>query len=259
VLQSQWDTVLERDGPGAKLVIRLGLRVIKGIVEDEARAVITHREEGGPFADVSTLFARTGISLKTQRALSKAGALDALTTHRRQALWQSLIKKPPLLQLAGDEKVPQGLKAPSADEKMRMDLAHTGISVDDHPMRVVREWMATQGRKGGEGIPSPIITLQERPHGSWVACAGLVIGRQRPGTASGTTFITLEDETGMANVIVWARDFEKWRKVAATSRFMWVGGVLERQDEALHLIAKKVRSLDEPWLMQMGLKSRDFR
>jgi error-prone DNA polymerase len=256
VTRSFWDCTLERDEAEGPLCLRLGMRVIKGMPEEEGQKVVAIRERGGPYDDVSTLFARTGISLKGQRALSKAGALDGLVTHRRQALWQSMVKKPPLLKFAGDESMPPGLKLPNADEKMRLDIAHTGIAVDDHPMRLVRQWM--RERKDPD-IPSPIRTLMEKKHGTWASAAGLVIGRQRPGTASGTTFITLEDETGMANIIVWSRDFERWRKVAATSRFMWVGGTLERQNEALHLIAKKMRSLDEAWLSRLGLKSRDFR
>jgi error-prone DNA polymerase len=237
VNQSAWDCTLERrdllddgmpDGE-SPLCLRMGLRLVKGLNADEADRVTLDRLLRGPYRDAHDVFRRAGLSLKGQRALATAGALDDISDHRRSAIWTAMVKEPPLFARLTDDSVRGALRAPSDLEVLELDFAGTGVSLDDHPMRHVREWIRhklahDEKRRGWKRTLLTASEVQNAPHQTKGVTAGLVTGRQRPGTADGTCFVTLDDETGMTNVVVWGRDFERWRQTVVTSTFLLVEG-----------------------------------
>ena len=265
---SSWDCTLHRDGPresvGARepLTMRLGLRQVKSVGEDMGRAMVAERERHGRFVDVNDASFRCGFNLKVQRALARGGAFDSITPHRRSAVWNSLVKRPPLLARLPDDEVTAVLPPPSAQEILMMDYAQVGLSIGDHPMRHLRPGLAERLREGRfPGAPWLRRGTKDTPAGrgetllsakevgnarnnSVGIVAGLVIGRQRPGTADGTCFVTLEDETGNLNIVIWGRDFERWRRVVVTSSFMLIRGRIERQGIVLHVIALDVAPIN---------------
>jgi error-prone DNA polymerase len=253
---SEWDCVLEPSG-GAHPDIRLGLRLIKGLREDVGRAIADERRARGSFGDVNDLVRRCALDKKARAVLAKAGALDALTPHRRASVWAAMGSAPPLLRTL-KEDLSGALPAPHASEVLLLDYESTGLSLTDHPMRHMRAsvGVAADGR--------PVLDsrgVKETPHGTRALVCGLVIGRQRPGTADGTCFVTLEDEHGLVNVVVWGRDFEKWRKTVVTSTFLLVEGVVERQGIVVHVIAHGVRAVEprmESAQLDLPFASRDF-
>jgi error-prone DNA polymerase len=185
-------------------------------------------------------------------ALAAAGALASITGHRRQAAWDvtGIHPRPPVL--AGtliDERVPQLLPPTEADDIVA-DYATLGLTLGRHPLallrpRLTRMRMATAAQ------------IRDMPQGRLTRAAGLVIGRQRPDTASGVIFVTLEDETGMVNVVVWRTVSESQRRELLGSHLMAVHGVIERQGEVVHLVAGRL--VDHSHLLGGLLtRSRDF-
>ncbi len=246
VNHSAWDHTLEG---GA---LRVGLRLVRGLSEELGRAVQAERAAHGPFADVSDVSRRLaragrGLDKRALGALARAGAFDTLAAHRRAAVWASMSAhdQPPLLRHLPDDDVRGLLAPPPAAELLLLDYQGTGVSLDDHPMRHVRAALPPE-------LSGALTSAQvaKAPHGSRVRTLGLVIGRQRPGTADGTCFVTLEDEHGHVNVIVWGRDFDRWRSTVVNAHFLLVDGVIERQADGarpearsghvVHLIAHAV-------------------
>jgi error-prone DNA polymerase len=223
------------------LSLRLGLRLVKGLREDVARAIAAARQQGA-FIDVGDVVRRCRLDKRARVALAKSGAFDALAGHRRAAMWQAMDPRPPLLARLPDE--PASLAPPSSSEVLTLDYATVGLSVSDHPMRHVRPLVEARLRERARGRRAPVLldsrAVQQVRHGTRASVCGLVIGRQRPGTADGTCFLTLEDEYGMVNVVVWGRDFERQRVVIVTSRFVVVEAVIEREGLVVHAIARAV-------------------
>ena len=181
-----------------------------------------------------------GLDKKAAGTLARAGAFDSLTPHRRAAVWASMSAHatPPLLRHLPDDDV-RGVLAPPPDaELLLLDYHGTGVSLSDHPMRHVRAALPQQLR---DALTSAEVSKAR--HGSKVRAVGLVIGRQRPGTSDGTCFVTLEDEHGHVNVIVWGRDFDRWRATVVNAQFLLVDGVVERQGLVVHLIAHGVTAV----------------
>lgn len=267
---SDWDCSLERDpdphrsGDDAKtaepLRLRLGLRLVKGLGEEEGRRIEEERKARGTFKDVNDVLRRCRVSLKAQQALARAGAFDDITTHRRAAIWNAMVSQPPLLQYVRDVDVERAIEAPEQLDLLQMDYAHTGVSVDDHPMRHLRPELPDILRRLSPGLERQrCLTAKETAavsHKTRAVVVGLVTGRQRPGTADGTCFVTLEDETGMSNVVVWGRDFERWRTAIVTSPFLAVEGVVEREGIVVHFIAKAVHGFRPQ--ANLARRSRDF-
>jgi len=256
--ESDWDSTLERDRAGGPLVLRLGLRLVKGLSFDEAMRVTDARRERA-FRDVSDVFARAALTMKAQDVLARAGALDGLTTHRRAAVWRAMHKEAPLFRAVSDDAGGRAFPVPNARDVIELDYASTGLSVDDHPMAHLRASLESEERRRGRRLVSARDVQERVPHKTRIVTAGLVIGRQRPGTADGTCFVTLEDETGLVNVVVWGRDFEAWRLAIVTSSFLRVTGRVEREGIVVHLIADGVEKIlasadDEPF----PYRSRDF-
>jgi error-prone DNA polymerase len=240
---SAWDCVLEDDDGGPAL--RLGLRVVKGLREETARGLVDERAVSGPFVDVADAVRRGRLDKRARLALARAGAFDVVAGHRRAALWAALDPRPPLFATLRD--APPPLRAPGQGELLVLDYAHTGLSLDDHPMRHVRPGLVARlgARLAGRRAP-PLLdsrAVVDARHGSRGLVAGLVIGRQRPGTADGTCFVTLEDEHGTVNVVVWGRDFDRWRSTVVTARFLLVDAVIERQGIVVHAIARAVHAI----------------
>ncbi len=236
--------------PGRAFALRLGLRLVKGLREETGRAIAEERRARGPFADVSDVVRRCGLDRKQKSALARGGAFDSLAVHRRAAVWAAMQKQPPLLRAVPDDDAGALLSPPPSAELLLLDYDTVGLSLDDHPMLHVRP-LLPRGTLSSRDVAGT-------PAGTRVHVCGLVIGRQRPGTADGTCFVTLEDEHGMVNVIVWGRDFDRWRRTVVTSTFLMVDGVVERQGIVIHVIAKGVKEVRPTRQPSLPFSSRDF-
>lgn len=238
--ESMWDCTLYRAANGA-LAIRLGLRLVKGLGEDTGHRIEAERAREGPFIDVADCARRCDLDKRARQALARAGAFDEVSAHRRAAVWNAIVDRPPLLMGLRDDDVKETLPPAKKAALLLMDYKHTGVSLHDHPMNHLRTRL--QKKLGRERLLTAKqvngTELQKRRG----TVAGLVIGRQRPGTADGTCFITLEDETGMVNVVVWGRDFDRWHNVVVGSSFLLFRGKIERKDNVVHVIAEDVAAV----------------
>jgi error-prone DNA polymerase len=237
VNHSAWDCTLE--GKGEPLALRLGFRQVDGLPEHAAAALVAQREAGGPYRDVAGLRARAGLSPAHIERLASADAFTSLSLSRRQALWdaRSLTPLPdlPLFRAAGvreegAERARITLPAMPLSEEVVADYQTTRLSLKAHPMAFLRADLASRGFVRA-------CDLRARKFRSMVQVAGVVLIRQRPGSAKGVTFITLEDETGVINLVVWPDLKEKQRKVVMGARLMEVRGRVEYDDEVIHVIA----------------------
>jgi len=250
VRASAWDCELEPARSGGAPAIRLGLRMIKHLREDAARRLLDARA-GGPFADVADLVERARLDSTSTKALAEAGALKALAGHRRRARWQAFGARPQGDLLGGArlrEHQPK-LPLPPARDDMLADYASTGLSLEHHPLRLLRP------RLGRRILAAR--ALSKIPDGRPVQVAGLVTHRQRPGTASGVIFLSLEDETGILNIIVWPKLIERFRAEVLHSRLLRVHGKLQNANGSQHVIGSRFESLDS-WLEGLAVESRDF-
>jgi error-prone DNA polymerase len=231
--------------------LRLGLCLVKGLSQAGGLRLVAARR-AQPFADVGDLARRTNLNAHDMRALAAAGALAGLSGHRRHALWDvaGVERMPALLDAAPIEEAQPLLAAPSEGENIVADYANLGLTLGRHPVALLRERLQRQRM-------FTAAELKALPHGRLARVTGLVTGRQRPGTASGVTFVTLEDETGMVNVIVWRDLAERQRKELLRSSLLTVYGTLEREGEVVHLIAARLR--DQTALLgSLITRSRDF-
>ncbi len=264
VCVSDWECTLEPAQPtepvpvagtqklaSVQPALRLGLCLVKGLGEADARKLVAARAEQ-PFASVNDLANRADLNRHAMQVLAAGGALEQLSGHRRHALWDvsGIERMPPLLRDAAIEEERPMLAMPSEGEDIVADYASLGLTLGRHPLAMLRKTLQRQRMQTAE-------QLRALPHGRQARVTGLVTGRQRPGTASGVTFVTLEDETGMVNVIVWRDLAERQRKELLRSNLMSVYGVLEREGEVVHLIAARLR--DQTALLgQLMTRSRDF-
>ncbi|MHC4549367.1 MAG: error-prone DNA polymerase [Planctomycetota bacterium] len=229
VQRSAWDCTLEPADAPLGFAVRMGLRYVKGLRQEDAERILARR----PFASLRDFRLRTGLHAGARSKLATAGALAALEPERRAAVWEvaQSAHEPPLpLQMR--EPTPEF--APLSDfEQVSWDFRATGHSTRDHPLGPLREVLARHGLPDAR-------TLNDLPHGRRVRYAGVVICRQRPGTAGGVTFMTLEDETGFVNVVLWTRVFERHQVLAKTEAFLGVTGKLQVEDGVVHLIANRL-------------------
>lgn len=245
--------------PGSLRSLRIGFRLIKGLGEASARRIEKARSEW-PFSDIEDLRGRAELRRDELEALAEAGALEALLSGRRSALWAT--RTPRLLGLfAGkriQEPVPE-LAELSAAETLLFDYRRKNLSTDDHPMRHLRSRLQARG-------VLTALELTRVPQRRRVKVAGVVICRQRPATASGVVFVTLEDETGFSNLVLWKRVFEEYRFVASRAVILFAEGKVERQTpgktgmgerDVVHLIVDRLERLDLPG-RGIGKLSRDF-
>lgn len=235
---SEWDCTLEPQGEG-RVALRLGLRQVDGLPEHVAAAIVAAREEGGLFRDVADVRARARIGPAHVERLASADAFGSIALSRRQALWdaRSLIAAPDLPLFAHADARDEGAERGRAilplmplSEEVVTDYQTTRLSLKAHPMAFLRPGLAERGFVRASD-------LRDRKFRSMVQVAGVVLIRQRPGSAKGVCFITLEDETGVINLVVWPDLKEKQRKVVMGSRLMEVRGRVEYDDEVIHVIA----------------------
>ncbi len=262
VTASAWDCTLElapsaapvrgrgEAGSTRQPALRLGLSRVSGLSAEGAARLVAARGQKS-FSDVNDLALRGGLGKRDLKCLAAAGALAALAGHRRQAYWDVAgIERGTPLTTAPVEKTPPHLIAPSEGQDLVADYASLGLTLGRHPLALLRHHLQSRRLVTAE-------RLRRLPHGCSARAAGLVICRQHPSTASGATFLTLEDETGSINVLVWRDLGERQRRELLGSRLLAVHGVLERQGEVAHLIASRLGDLT-PLLGHLVIPSRDF-
>ena len=252
VRASDWDCNLEPI-TGAQPAIRMGLRMIKGFREDDARRIEAARAKG-VFIDIADLGERARLDARAQEQLADAGALRGLAGDRHRARWEVAGVQKQLGLFAGlprQEEEAVSLPKPTVGEDLLADYTSVGTTLGPHPLALLRgELKARRCRSSKE--------LMDVEHGRPVSVAGLVTGRQRPGTASGVTFVTLEDEFGNVNVVVWRDLADRQRQVLVGSQLLKVDGRWEKEGEVRHLIAGRLSDLS-PLLDGISVRSRDFR
>ncbi len=246
------ECTLEPLADSAQPALRLGLCMVKGLSRAGITRLLVARKRGWT-ADLQDLKARAGLGTRDLGSLAAAGALEGLAGHRHRAFWEvnGVPASTPLLpQLRFAEGEPL-LRRPREGEDVVADYASMGLSLGRHPLALLRPQLSAGGiRQAAE--------LWRLANGSTATAAGLVICRQRPGSASGVVFLTLEDETGHVNVVVWPSASEAQRRPLLQSRLLAVTGAVQREDGVLHLIAGRLRDLTG-WLGQLRTQSRDFQ
>ncbi|MCR6721544.1 MAG: error-prone DNA polymerase [Chitinophagaceae bacterium] len=231
---SMWDNTLEEQ-QGKYRVLRLGFRQIKGLRSEDALQLVAARKN--EFKDINAL-RDIGISDATLERLADADAFRSMGLDRRQAVWEVTAKDRPVSLFAG-QRAPDAvhekdvhLPAMSLPEQVVHDFAATALSLKAHPVSFIREKLKQLYITSAE-------ELTQMKDGDPVKIAGLVLVRQRPGTASGICFITIEDETGSANLVVFANLFSKYRKEIIQSRLLMVEGKVQREGEVIHVVVQK--------------------
>jgi error-prone DNA polymerase len=251
VLMSARDSTLERRTDGEP-ALRLGLRLVKGLSEAGAKRVVAARAQS-PFESVQDLARRAALDKRDLHALADAGACARLTGNRHRAAWEVLGVESPL-PVFPEIEVVEGiplLPAPTEGQNVAADYRSLSLTLGRHPLALLRERLRERD----------LLTARELkalPHGTPVRTAGLVITRQRPSSASGVIFVTIEDETGHSNLIVWPAVAEAQRRHFLDARLLEVHGELQRQGEVMHVIAAHLGDLSR-WLGTLTTRSRDFR
>lgn len=283
ILQSGWDATLEAPEPGhverwwrssrdelkqhtpwadhlreqqrwglaVQPAVRLGLRTLKGVAEATIRRIEEARS-ARPFTGVADLVARADLPKDVTARLAASGCLAAFGLSRREALWRAMgLDRAPLF--LGLEPLDDGgaarLPEMSAHEQMRSDYATLGLSVELHPMQLVREALRQSGVIDAR-------TLRETPHGKRVRVSGMVVVRQRPGTASGVVFMTMEDEGGHINLVVFTPVYERFRTLARDETMLIAEGKVQRTGRVVNVVVERLLRLEaaEPGVAV----SRDF-
>lgn len=249
---SDWDCTLESDAHSKTgLALRLGLRQLRGCSEKVADRISAARKTA-PFRDVVDLCARAELDARHQDLLADAGALRGLAGHRHRALWLTagVESQLPLFGRTSPGEQDIVLPLPTVIENMTADYAHSGLSLGPHPLKLLRSRLRTQRYMDSR-------SLQKLPHASQVRTVGLVTQRQQPQTASGVTFITIEDEFGHVNVVVWNHIAQTQRRPYLEARLLAIEGRWEAVDGVSHLIARRLRDLSS-MLADLDARSRDF-
>jgi error-prone DNA polymerase len=246
VTKSNWECTVEEGEEGVRCqvlgarVLRLGLMYVKGLRAEAGQAVVRERALA-PFRDINDLARRVPKLRKDEMSkLAEVGALNSLeAAHRRDALWQAgHAAQPagPLLDALPEPERASPLAQMTADERLNADFGGTGFTIGRHPMAYRREEMNARG-------VTPARTLLHMRHGRTVRVAGCVIVRQRPGTAKGFVFLSMEDETGVMNVIVTPALFDRYRFELLGSSFLLIDGVLQNVDNVVSVKAGRIESL----------------
>jgi error-prone DNA polymerase len=251
VNQSDWDSSLER-AADERPALRLGLRQVKGLSEEAGQQVARQRATGR-FDSIQQLLERTGLNRRELGALAAAGALKSIGGHRHKVRWTVAgIEEPTPLIPSMDryEAVPM-LKKPTEGQDIVADYQSLGLTLERHPMALIRTHLDACHYVAAE-------RLKDLKSGQHIRVAGLVITKQRPGTASGVTFVTLEDETGCMNLIVWKKIADEQRDVLLHARLMGIEGELQKEGKVIHVIARKL--IDHSGLLgELVVRQRNFR
>lgn len=244
---SRWDCTLETAGDEDRFAVRLGMRMVKGLANAQAATIVAARADR-PFVSIDDLWRRAGVPAAALVQLAEADAFrPSLALARREALWaiKALRDEPlPLFAAAArdDEPLPEidepavTLRSMTAGSEVVEDYGHVGLTLRRHPIAFLRDDL----------IARRVVTCTEAMQardGRWLEAAGLVLVRQRPGSAKGVMFITLEDESGIANLVVWPQVFERFRRVVMGASMMAVRGRIQREGEVVHLVAHKLTDL----------------
>ena len=259
VNRSDWDCALEPDGgsPGG-FALRLGLRQVKGLDEAAARRLEATRGDG--YRSLEALRARAGLADDVLDRLARADAFGSLGLTRREGLWSAAgpgAPPAPLFAAAETREPEVVLPAASPGEEVAEDYANLRLSLKAHPVSLLRGALAARG-----AVPAG--TLAGAADGRSLEVCGLVLSRQRPGTAKGVIFATLEDETGIANIVIWKRVFERYRIAALDAGLLAVRGAVQREGIVVHVVAERLVDLT-PMLAGLSeagsfpVRSRDFR
>ncbi len=259
---SRWDCTLEPTDDESHFAVRLGLRMVKGLANTEAAAIVGARADQ-PFASVDDLWRRAGVPSAALVELAEADAfLPSLRLARREALWaiKALHDEPlPLFAAASaraNASVPEiveplvALKPMTAGAEVVEDYGHVGLTLRDHPVAFLRADLRARR----------MVTCREAMQtrdGLWVETAGLVLVRQMPGSAKGVIFITIEDESGIANLVIWPAVFEKQRRIILSAGMIAVYGRIQREGEVVHLVAHRLTDLSQE-LASVGERDMTF-
>ena len=234
--------------------LRLGLRLIRGLPEEIAHRIEQVRQAGPPFRSFDDFARRTRIDRRSLQILSRADALASLQPDRRTALWDSLPSRNPLPLLDATDNVASGidpqLPPMSLQEQVVADYSSAGLSLRPHPLTFLRELLQQRHVRTAAELETEEADRRLR-------VAGLVLMRQRPSTASGITFVTLEDETGIVNLVVYPGVWQRFRNAAAHAGVLLASGRLQREGDVIHLVADHLEDLGE-MLNGLSSKSRDF-
>jgi error-prone DNA polymerase len=264
---SQWDCSLElvpfdsaQCSANRSRALRLGFRLIRGLSEADAQR-ITQRRADRPYRSMHDFAQRTGLSRAVVVRLSKADAFASLGRHRRQALWEALAQPasgqnsadqlPLFAQMTPEDEPPVALPEQASIEQVFADYDMTGLSLKAHPLSFYRESLQKWGIQ-------PANQLAECRNNQRITVAGLVLLRQRPGTAKGITFVTLEDETGTINLVIHQRVWDQYYSIARRSPAWIAEGRLEIRQSIIHLIVRRLSDLGAR-LRDLNHHSRDFR
>jgi error-prone DNA polymerase len=248
---SGWESTLEPVEQGGQPAVRLGLALQRGMSK-EAALRIEEARAIRPFASVADLARRAGLDRADLQVLAASNALRALAGHRREALWQAVGAVPDkdLLRPTVPQEEQPVLAAPSEGDDIVGDYRSQGLTLGRHPLALLRQQLLDKRFM-------PASMLAEFQDGQLARACGLVTVRQRPGTAKGVLFMTLEDETGNVNVIVWPTLVEQQRREVLNAPLLGVYGIWQRQGEVRHLVAKRLVDLSH-LLGRLDARSRDF-
>jgi error-prone DNA polymerase len=238
-------------GPRAALAIRIGLRLVRSLPSAHAQRLVDARAQA-PFQSIAELAQRAALPRRSMQLLAMAGALRSLSEHRHAASWLALGAEPPPgnLGLANPAEPAVALPRPSAAQEIMADYRQLSLSTTQHPLVLLR----AQLRRAH--ICSNL-ELRALPDGAAVRVGGLVTHLQQPGTASGVVFLSLEDETGIVNVILWPQVFLAQRAPALGASLLVVSGTLQNQNGVAHVIARRLHDRSH-WLEGLTRRSRDF-
>ncbi len=242
VNHSEWESTLESDANRPQPAIRLGLQTIRGLPSEAAMCLASERDAGGPYQSMNDLVKRAGLGKAVLAMLADADALGSLAGDRRAAVWNSLSQasspggQPLFESVEDDEEIPEALIPMTPIEEVYADYNTTGLSLKAHPISFLRDELSAKRCVSASDLPN----LRDGRH---VRVAGLVLLRQRPGTAKGITFVTLEDETGAINLVLFAAVWERFFRVARTSNAWLVDGKLENKKGVIHVIVGRITDL----------------
>jgi len=228
--------------------VRLGMRLVKGLAHEAAARV----RASAPFTCVQDLAERARLNAKDLGALASAGALATLASNRHRARWEvaGVAQPTELLERVRFAEALPILRKPTEGEDIAADYRHAGVSLGRHPLNLLRNKLDLAGIK-------TVRDVADLAPGARVRSAGLVITRQRPSSASGVTFVTLEDETGYLNLVVWDRLAQRDRRALLGARLLEVVGIVQKESGVLHVIAEELIDHSE-LLGKLVTRSRDF-
>ncbi len=238
---------------GTDFAVRLGFRLVKNLSRNGTERLLYERLENGPYRSIEDLVRRTRINARDQQALAAAGALKSISGNRHRAHWDLLgvEQLPGMLNEASAADIPQQLPLISEGEDIIADYQSVGFTLGRHPLALLREQL------GKRRVLTTKQWLATKSNGQFARIAGLVKVRQRPGSAKGVIFMTTEDETGLANVVIWQNVTERCRKAVIGARLVVISGTTQREGEVVHLIARTVE--DNTWMLgDLATHSRDF-